>query len=86
MRSGHVAREVQHTPTTWKTSKNFASLVALTFLPDLISSYSQLWKKNSCSVKLQGAPLDHNPRKIPLEYFIFNKFVNYSCLMNCTEN
>ena len=31
------------------------------------SSHSQLCKKNSCSVKLQGRPLDHNPRKIPVE-------------------
>ena len=30
-------------------------------------SHSQLCKKNSCSVKLQGGPLDHNPRKIPVE-------------------
>ena len=31
------------------------------------SSHSQLCKKNSCSVKLQGGPLDHNPGKIPVE-------------------
>ena len=31
------------------------------------SSHSQLCKKNSCSVKLQGGTLDHNPRKIPVE-------------------
>ena len=31
------------------------------------SSYSQRCKKNSCSVKLQGRPVDHNPRKIPVE-------------------
>ena len=31
------------------------------------SSHSQLCKKNSCSVKLQGGPLDYNPRKIPVE-------------------
>ena len=31
------------------------------------SSHSQLCKKNSCPVKLQGGPLDHNPRKIPVE-------------------
>ena len=31
------------------------------------SSHSQLCKKNSCSVKLEGGPLDHNPRKIPVE-------------------
>ena len=31
------------------------------------SSHSQLRKKNNCSVKLQGGPLDHNPRKIPVE-------------------
>ena len=30
-------------------------------------SHSQLWKKKSCSVKLQGRPLDHNPWKIPME-------------------
>ena len=30
-------------------------------------SHSQLCKKNSCSVKLQGGPLDHNSRKIPVE-------------------
>ena len=29
------------------------------------SSHLQLLKKNSCSVKLQGGPLDQNPRKIP---------------------
>ena len=31
------------------------------------SSHSQLCKKNTCSVKLQGGPLDHNPTKIPVE-------------------
>ena len=31
------------------------------------SSHAQLCKKNSCSVKLQGGPLDHNPSKIPVE-------------------
>ena len=31
------------------------------------SSHSQLWEKNSCSVELRGGPLDHNPRKIPVE-------------------
>ena len=31
------------------------------------SCYSQLRKKNRCSVKLQGGTLDHNSRKIPLE-------------------
>ena len=31
------------------------------------SNHSKACKKNSCSVKLQGEPLDHNPRKIPME-------------------
>ena len=31
------------------------------------TSHSQLWKNNSCSVKLQGGPLDHSHRKIPME-------------------
>ena len=31
------------------------------------SNHSQMCKKNSCSVKLQGGPLDDNPRKIPVE-------------------
>ena len=31
------------------------------------SSHSQLCKKNSCYAKLQGGPLDHNPRKTPVE-------------------
>ena len=31
------------------------------------STHSQLCKKTSYSVKLQGGPLDHNPRKIPVE-------------------
>ena len=31
------------------------------------SCYSELRKKNHCSVKLQGGRLDHNPRKIPIE-------------------
>ena len=30
------------------------------------SSHSQLCKKNSCFVKLQGGQLDYNPRKIPV--------------------
>ena len=30
------------------------------------SSHSQLCEKKSCFVKLQGGPLDHNPRKMPL--------------------
>ena len=72
-----------------KLDRNFTSLVALIFLPDLMfyylifhlpnflitlinwmmgSSYSQLRKKSRCSVKLRGGPLDHSPRKIPVEY------------------
>ena len=31
------------------------------------SEHSQVCKKNSCSVKLQGDPLDYNPRKIPVK-------------------
>ena len=31
------------------------------------SSHSQPCKKHSCSVKLQGGPLDNNPTKIPVE-------------------
>ena len=31
------------------------------------SSHSQLRKKSRCSIKLQGGPLDHNPRKKPEE-------------------
>ena len=31
------------------------------------SNHSHLWKKNGCSVKLQGEPLYHNLRKIPVE-------------------
>ena len=31
------------------------------------SSHSQPCKKNSCYIKLQGGPLYHNPRKIPVE-------------------
>ena len=31
------------------------------------SSHAQLCKKNSCSVKLQGGYLDHNPREIPVK-------------------
>ena len=31
------------------------------------STYSQLSKKNSCSVKLQDGPFEHGPRKIPVE-------------------
>ena len=31
------------------------------------SSHFHLWKKNGCSVKLQGGPLYHNLRKIPVE-------------------
>ena len=31
------------------------------------SSHAQLYKKNSCSVKLQGGHLDHNPRQIPVK-------------------
>ena len=31
------------------------------------SNDSQLSKKNSCSVKLQGGPLDSSPRKISVE-------------------
>ena len=48
------------------------------------SSHLQLSKKNSCFTKLENGPLD--PTKIYVEDFIFNKFVNYSCLINCTEN
>ena len=45
------------------------------------SSHSQLLKKNSCSVKLQ----DHNPRKIPVKDFIFNKFIILFHLLTCTK-
>ena len=31
------------------------------------SSLSKLRKENSCSVKLQGGPPDHNPGEIPVE-------------------
>ena len=31
------------------------------------STHSKVCKKNNCFVKLQGGPLDHNPRKIPME-------------------
>ena len=31
------------------------------------SSHAQLSKKNSCSVKLQGGPLDYNPRLISVK-------------------
>ena len=30
-------------------------------------SQLHLCKKNSCSVKLQGGPLNHSPREMPLE-------------------
>ena len=30
-------------------------------------SHSQLCNKHTCSIKLQGGPLDHNPWKIPIE-------------------
>ena len=81
------ACQVQYTTTIWWNKRNFTSLVALIFLPDLMfyylifylpnflialinwmigRSHSQLCKKKS-SVKLQGRPLDHIPRKIPVE-------------------
>ena len=41
------------------------------------NSHSQLCKKNSCSVKLQDGPYDQSPRKIPVEDFIFSKFVSF---------
>ena len=42
------------------------------------NSYSQLRKKNSCSVKLQDEPFDLNPRKVTaVEGSIFNLFVNF---------
>ena len=46
------------------------------------SSHAQLCKKNSCSVKLQGGPLDHNPRKIPAENSkIMILQSNFKCLL-----
>ena len=46
------------------------------------SSHSQLCKKNSCSVKLQGGSLDHNPRKIPVEdSWIIISQNNSKCLL-----
>ena len=46
------------------------------------SSHSQLCKKYSCSVKLQGGPLDHNPRKIPDEdSWIIILQNNFKCLL-----
>ena len=50
------------------------------------SSHLQLCKKNIGFVKLKSGPLDHNPRKISVEDFIFNKFVNYSCWTKCAGN
>ena len=53
----------------------------ITFIKEMVgSSHSQLLKKNSCSVKLQ----DHNPRKIPVKDFIFNKFIILFHLLTCT--
>ena len=46
------------------------------------SSYLQLCKKNSCSVKLQGRLLDHNPTKIPVEdSWIISLQNNSKCLL-----
>ena len=46
------------------------------------SSHSQLCKKNSCSVKLQGEPLDHNLRKIPVQgSWIKILWSNSKCLL-----
>ena len=46
------------------------------------SSHLQLCKKNSCSVKLQGWPFDHNSRKIPVENgWIIISQNNFKCLL-----
>ena len=46
------------------------------------SSHSQLCNKNSCSVKMQGGPVDHNPRKIPVEKrWIIISQNNSECLL-----
>ena len=46
------------------------------------SSYLQLQKENSCSVKLQGRNFDHNPRKILVEYSCIKILRNNSkCLL-----
>ena len=39
------------------------------------SSHSQLYKKSSCSVKLQDGPFGHNLRRIPVQDFTFNIFI-----------
>ena len=46
------------------------------------SSNSQLRKKNTCSVKLQDGPFDHNPTKIPVEdSWIIISQSNSKCLL-----
>ena len=46
------------------------------------TSYSQLCKKNGCSIKFQGGPLDHNPRKTLVENsWIMISQDNSKCLL-----
>ena len=50
-----------------QTSPNPPSNYVLVINYIIGSSQSQLCKNDSCSVKLQRGPLDHNPRKIHVE-------------------
>ena len=50
-------------------------------------SHLQLCKIDSYPVKLQDGPFDHSTRKIPVEVFIFNKFINFLIkYVICTED
>ena len=84
-------RQKLHKPNCFNFSSDFIFYYLIfllsNFLVKLInqmigSSLSQLSKKNSCSVKLQGGPLDHNPRKISAENrWIITLQNNSKCLL-----
>ena len=69
------ARQKLHMPSCFNFSPDlmyFRAIICLFFLTALInwmigSSNSQLYNKNSCSVKFQCRPLDHNPRNVSVE-------------------
>ena len=70
------ARQKLHKPSCFNFSSDLMFYCLIFHLPNYLialmnymieSNHPQLCKKTSCSVKLQGGPLDHNPSKISVD-------------------
>ena len=85
-------RQKLHEPGCFNFSSDLMFYYLIFHLPNFLivlinwmigSSHSQLCKKNRCSVKMQGGPLDYNPRKKPMEnsWIIIILQNNSKCLL-----